>query len=120
MNNNTDVRKSIFPTFEQIQQGKRVYTRTYYRSVKGEKRISEQLKQRVLIIHSSALLCNLEVYIKRSTHKKPLGFTFEVFNDGADTPLFEYSEQGWNDCIACIKNILLEYRKHIERIVNEY
>lgn len=111
--------KSIFPTFEQINNGSRSFSYQYYRNVKGQRVLSEKQQQGVLIIDLDIIALRIEVKINRTkTKKKRLSFTYSIFGKQSKE-VFPYTEQGWNDCIFAIKNDLQKCRKSIERIMNE-
>lgn len=111
--------RSIFPTFEQIDNGSRSFSIPYYRSRNGQKVLSEKQAQGVLLANIDILRMRIVVQINRTkTKKKRLSFTYSIFGRQGEK-VFPYTEQGWNDCIFAIKNDLQAYRKSIETIMNE-
>lgn len=110
--------KSIFPTFNEVDNGVKSFTEHYYRSVNGKKVRSERLTQKVLVVDLETLKIIDDISIVRNKRKKRLYFTYKVFGRQCEKK-FPYSEQGWQDCIYEIKKELQRYRKSIERIMNE-
>jgi len=111
--------KSIFPTFEEIDNGTKSFTDHYYRTVKGKKVRSERLKQYVLITDYEAMMIINSITIARNKRKERLYFQFSLFGKSESCKKYPYSEKGWQSCVADIKKMLVCYRKMITRLMNE-
>jgi hypothetical protein len=111
--------KSIFPTFEEIDNGTKSFSIHYYRTVNGKKVRSEKMTQYVLLADIDALRLIDSITIVRNKNKKRLYFEFTVFGKTKSLKKYPYTEQGWQLCIADLKKELQKYRKSIERIMNE-
>ena len=110
--------KSIFPTFEEIDNGTKSFTEHYYRTVKGKKVRSERLKQYVLIADFEAMMIIDSITIARNKRKERLYFQFSIFGK-QQYEKYPYDEKGWQSCIAHSKKILVNYRKMITSVMNE-
>ena len=111
--------KSIFPTFEEIDNGSaHIIERSYYKTVNGERKTYHKLALELVIAddHFNPVFSRIRILRDRKGNR----LAFQPITAGKIwPPCFAYTESGWNDCIFIIKQELMAYRKVIEKIMNE-
>lgn len=112
--------KSIFLTFEEIEQGYNVFTESFYkgRDEEGEAIYGERLALDIVIDHNNYYPLIKSVKIMRNRAKtKRLHFVVKMYDNVTYT--FPYSKDGWNSTILKIKEKMKYVRKLTELIMNE-
>lgn len=112
--------KSIFPTFEEIEEGYQVFATEFYKGQDEDDNPiwGERLNLGITIAHSTFWPLMSDVIIKRNRKQERTGFQVKIA--GLKSPqIFPYTSQGWDDCIIFIKHKIAEIRKYTERILNE-
>lgn len=111
---------SIFPPWADIVDNratKPVYT---LRNRNGRAFLVKTTKSMVLYRHHDAEYRDIAVICikhKRDRLRTPIKITLKLFNQ--DVAEFDYSEEGYNNCIQHIKDKLITVRTLIEDIMNE-
>lgn len=111
--------KSIFPTFEEIDNGLAdIIEHSYCKTVNGERRMYHKLALELVIAndHFKPVFSRIRILRDRKGNR----LAFQPITAGKIwPPCFAYTESGWNDCVFIIKQELMAYRKVIEKIMNE-
>ena len=112
--------KSIFPTFEESEQGHNVFSDTFYKGKDdyGEIIYGERLALDVIISHNRYFPLIKSVKIMRNRSKtKRLYFAVRMYNNIEYK--FPYSEEGWSKAILYIKERARTTKQACENILNE-
>ena len=111
--------KSIFPTFEEIDNGSaHIIERSYYKTVNGERKTYHKLALELVIANDHFNPVLGHILILRNRRGKRIAFQ-PITAGKVWPPCFAYDETGWNNCIWCIKQELITYRQVAEKIMNE-
>ena len=112
--------KSIFPTFEEIDQNTNVDVKEtlYFKKVKGQYKMYHQLVLDLIIADDKFSPLLGHIRILRNRQGKRIAFQ-PIVAGKVLTSRFMYDDKGWNDCIFAIKQELMTYRKLTTNIMNE-
>lgn len=112
--------KSIFPTFEEIDENKNVNIKEtlYFKKVNGQYKMYHQLALDLIIADDTFSPLLGHIRILRNRQGKRIAFQ-PIVAGKALMPHFVYNDKGWNECIFAIKQELMTYRKLTMNIMNE-
>lgn len=112
--------KNTFPTFEEIDQGYCVYLLHDYKGLDddGNPKYSDKLDMEVRVANNKYSELGLKVFVTRDRKWNLTGFRFEIAGNKY-AYCFEYSKEGWQDCVDKIKSILDYYRTIINEVLGD-
>lgn len=112
--------RSMFPTWSDIEAGQYIRPIYAFRQRKDEKLWVKTTKSEVLYTYNDAkyrTYARIYIKYKRDSIRTPFKIITKVFEQSELE--FDYSEEGYNDCIAYIKWELMHGIQVFEELLNE-